>query len=77
MIKIDVEGFEYEVILGCLQSFKENKIKKIMCEVHYKYLESKGKSAKTIYDLLRKHNFIITLISEPTSNRVHILAILA
>jgi len=75
MIKIDVEGFEYEVILGCLQSFKENKIKKIMCEVHYKYLESKGKSAETIYDLLREHNFTITQISEPTPNRVHILAI--
>ena len=75
MIKIDVEGFEHEVLLGCLQSFKENKIKKIMCEVHYKYLESKRKSAETIYDLLREHNFTITQISEPTPNRVHILAI--
>ena len=75
MIKIDVEGFEHEVLLGCLKSFKENKIKKIMCEVHYKYLESKGKSAEIIYDLLREHNFTITQISKPTPNRVHILAI--
>ena len=31
MIKIDVEGFEHEVLLGCLKSFKEKKIKKIFC----------------------------------------------
>lgn len=76
MMKIDVEGFEHEVLLGCSQSFKENKIKKILCEVHFKYLESKGKSEKTIYDLLREHNFNITPISDRTSNRVHILATL-
>ena len=76
MMKIDVEGFEHEVLLGCFQSFKENKIKKIICEVHYKYLESKGKSEKIIYDLLREHNFNITPISERASNRVHILATL-
>jgi FkbM family methyltransferase len=74
MIKIDVEGFEYEVLLGCLQSFKENKIKKILCEVHYKYLESKGKSEEIIYDLLHEHNFTITEISKRTPNRIHILA---
>ena len=75
MIKIDVEGFEHEVLLGCLQSFKENKIKKILCEVHFKYLESKGKSEEAIYDLLREHNFTITPISRKGA-RVHILATL-
>jgi FkbM family methyltransferase len=74
MMKIDVEGFEHEVLLGCIQSFKEKKIKKILCEIHFKYLESKNKSAETIYDLLRTYGFSITLISEPTPNRVHILA---
>ena len=74
MIKIDVEGFEHEVLLGCLQSFKENKIKKILCEVHFKYLESKGKSEETIYDLLHEHNFTITQISKRTAGRIHILA---
>ena len=74
MIKIDVEGFEHEVLLGCLQSFKENKIKKILCEVHFKYLESKGKSEETIYDLLHEYNFTITQISKRTPNRIHILA---
>jgi len=76
MMKIDVEGFEHEVLLGCLQSFKESKIKKILCEVHFKYLESKGKSEKTIYDLLREHNFNIVPISDRTPSRVHILATL-
>ncbi len=76
MMKVDVEGFEHEVLLGCLKSFKEKKIKKILCEVHFKYLESKGKSEETIYDLLREHNFTITHISKATPSRVHILAIL-
>ncbi len=76
MMKIDVEGFEHEVLLGCIQSFKEKKIKKILCEVHFKYLESKGKSAEIIYGVLREHNFNITTISKPTPNRVHILATL-
>ena len=74
MIKIDVEGFEHEVLLGCLQSFKEKKIKKIMCEVHHSYLESKGKSEELIYDLLREYNFTITPISKRTPNIIHILA---
>ena len=92
MIKIDVEGFEHEVLLGCLQSFKEKKIKKIMCEVHHSYLESKGKSEELIFDFLREYNFTITPISRDlevvkewycenchkmlTSDRVHILATL-
>ena len=91
-IKIDVEGFEHEVLLGCLQSFKEKKIKKIMCEVHHSYLESKGKSEELIFDFLREYNFTITPISRDlevvkewycenchkmlTSDRVHILATL-
>ena len=76
MIKIDVEGFEHEVLLGCLNSFKKKKIQKILCEIHFKYLESKGKSDETVYGLLREHGFTITLISKPTPSRVHILATL-
>ena len=76
MMKVDVEGFEHEVLLGCLNSFKEKKIRKILCEIHFTYLKSKGKSEEIIYDLLRKYHFNITFISEPTPNRVHILATL-
>lgn len=74
MLKIDVEGFEHEVLLGAIQSFKEKKIKKILCEVHFKYLESKNKSSETIYELLRGYGFNISFISKPTPSRVHILA---
>ena len=74
MIKIDVEGFEHEVLLGCQDSFKKNIIKKILCEVHFKYLESKGKDENTIFDMLQRNGFIIQEISKRTPNRVHILA---
>jgi len=59
MLKVDVEGFEYEVFLGCKKSFKQNKIKKIICEIHSTYLKNKGVDEKTIYSLLEENKFLI------------------
>lgn len=73
MLKIDVEGFEYEVLLGCTRSFKQNKIKKIICEIHSKRLEYKGINENTIYSLLRENGFSIDLV-EKNEKTAHILA---
>ena len=74
MLKVDVEGFEYEVFLGCKKSFKQNKIKKIICEIHSTYLKNKGIDEKTIYSLLEKNNFLIKNI-QTSGDRTHILAV--
>jgi len=62
MLKIDVEGYEYEVLCGCKDSFKGKKIKKIICEIHSSYLEKKGLDEKMIYSLLKENGFSITVL---------------
>jgi len=64
LLKIDVEGFEYEVLLGCNDALKKNKIKKIIIELHPKYLKYKGINEDLIYTFLKKHGFKIKKIQE-------------
>lgn len=53
-LKIDVEGYEYKVLLGAKEII--NKVKYIMIEVQKNDMY-KGYSAKKIENYLRKHNF--------------------
>ena len=77
MLKIDVEGFEYEVLLGCLESFKEKKIKKIICEIHPLFLEGKLIEEDEIYTLLKNHGFSLKIIDEIKFKKTkHLLATL-
>lgn len=75
MLKIDVEGFEYEVLCGCKNSFKEKKIKKIICEIHSSYLRKKNMDENVIYSMLKKNGFSIKNI-DVDEDRSHILATL-
>lgn len=73
MMKIDVEGHEYEVLLGCKESFNKNRIQNIICEIHPNYLKKKGISVNRIYDLLKENGFSIDMIRE-LDKTLHILA---
>lgn len=42
IIKIDVEGFEYEVIRGMETLLKAPELRGVFCEVHFAVLESRG-----------------------------------
>ena len=64
LLKIDVEGFEYEVLLGCNDALKKNKIKKIIIELHPSYLQSKGDNEELIHTFLKEHGFEIKKIQE-------------
>ena len=64
LLKIDVEGFEYDVLLGCKTSFAQNKIRKIICEIHSDFLKAKNFDEKKIYTFLESHGFQITKIQE-------------
>ncbi len=76
LLKIDVEGFEYEVLLGCKDALNKNKIKKIIIEIHSGFLKSKGINEDLIYVFLKEHGFKIKKIQEITSKQTsNILAI--
>ena len=76
LLKIDVEGFEYEVLLGCNDALKKNKIKKIIIEIHSEFLKSKGTNEDLIYMFLKEHGFKIKKIQEiPSKQTSNIIAI--
>ena len=52
LMKIDIEGFEYEAILDSPQVFLEKRISNIALELHPAQLESRGKNASEITDFL-------------------------
>jgi FkbM family methyltransferase len=63
VMKIDVEGFEYEVLHGSLEVFQAKKPKKLFIEVHPDKLESYGHSVTDILSLLDNHGFNYTKFS--------------
>ena len=76
LLKIDVEGFEYEVLLGCNDALKKNKINKIIIEIHSEFLKSKGINEELIYTFLKEHGFNIKKIQEISSKQTsNIIAI--
>lgn len=52
LMKIDVEGFEYEAILGSKELFAGNLIENIALELHPSILSKRGKSEQEILDFL-------------------------
>ena len=54
-IKIDTEGFEYEVLLGLKDQF--DKVFMIMFEHHYDDMLYKNYKFSDVHDLLKKNNF--------------------
>jgi len=74
IMKIDVDGFEYEVLLGCKKSFSEKKIMNILCEVHHGYLMKKGIDEEKIYSLLKENGFNMRYLGKVRSRVGHILA---
>lgn len=69
LLKIDVEGFEYEVLLGCKSAFEQGKIKNIICEIHSDFLKAKKSDEQEIYTFLKSAGFEITKIQEITNKQ--------
>ena len=69
LIKIDIESFEYEAILGSKQIFEMNLIENIALELHPEILEKRGKKVSDILEFLysvgykqnfKYKNFVLT-----------------
>jgi len=61
VIKIDVEGYEEEVITGLLETLKNRTCRAIYCEVHFAILDSRGnrRAPARIQKQLRQLGFAI------------------
>lgn len=57
LMKIDVEGFEYEAILGSKHIFESNIIENIALELHPEILQQRGKSESDILDFLKENGY--------------------
>jgi len=57
LMKIDVEGFEYEAILGSKDVFRGNIIENIALELHPTILQRRGKSESDILDFLTENGY--------------------
>ena len=72
-LKIDVEGFEYEVLNGAEGLLRHHLIRNILFEVSQEPLKSLNKSAGPIYDLLLDNGYSICNLDGDTVNREAIL----
>jgi FkbM family methyltransferase len=57
LMKVDVEGFEYEVVLGSKQVFAGGLIENIALELHPTILKRRGKSGDEILQFLISHGY--------------------
>ncbi len=59
LLKMDIEGFEYEAIFGSENYFINDIIENIALELHPTLLERRGKSAEEILHFLQKCGYVI------------------
>ncbi len=57
LMKVDIEGFEYEALLGSADIFREKRITAIALELHPEILRSRGKSVQNILDMLHDSGY--------------------
>jgi FkbM family methyltransferase len=68
-LKIDVEGFELEVLKGSTKLLSTQRIKCLLFEANMLLLASIGKSAGPIYDLLLSHGYEVTDLDQQAVTR--------
>jgi FkbM family methyltransferase len=59
LLKIDIEGAEYEAVLGSPEVFRSGRVKVIALEYHPDILSSRGLQVVTIHDFLLKAGYTL------------------
>jgi FkbM family methyltransferase len=52
VMKIDIEGYEYEAVLGAKEIFRSQMVSRVMIEIHDKLLSARGRRPQDISDFL-------------------------
>lgn len=58
LVKVDIEGFEYEAILGSPNIFRERRVRYLALELHPPLLERKGVEANAIMKFLAECGYV-------------------
>jgi len=67
VMKIDVEGFEYQVLCGAERTLENGHPQILFLEVHPSMMESYGDSVEDILKLLERHNYTHTILGNHRS----------
>ena len=59
-MKVDIEGFEHEALMGSPQVFRERRIRSMALELHPSLIEARGKSCDAILRMLEECGYQIT-----------------
>ncbi len=57
LLKVDVEGYEMEVLGGASRILSRGQVRKLVIEVTDQFLRSRGSSKQQLYDFLRSFNY--------------------
>jgi FkbM family methyltransferase len=60
LMKVDIEGFEYEALLGSPRIFAERRVRALALELHPSILASRGKDARDIVAMLETAGYVAT-----------------
>lgn len=60
LMKVDIEGFEYEALLGSRSVFADRRIRVLALELHPTILASRGKDAREIVAMLEAAGYALT-----------------
>lgn len=64
LVKIDVEGYEKNVILGMHRLLQQNRVRRIMVEFNGYWLKKTGSSSGELDALIRSYGFVLELKKE-------------
>ncbi len=66
LLKVDIEGYEYEAILGSKELFTSHRVKAIALELHPYHLAKRGLSEKDIVDFLGSCGYRLSSLGSNT-----------
>lgn len=76
LLMMDIEGYEYNALLGCGRWIEEGKIDNIIVEVHTYFLQQLYKSFDDVLNVLKHYGYHIEIIDHinDSIDRYHIIA---